>query len=100
MRLTGGSGYEGALGHGGKKDQKQPTLVAALGKKRIVSVSCGRDSTLAVTCCGKLFTCGADDYGHSWALNATGPRGVRGYYKEIYGAGTDPSISHLILARP
>ena len=42
---------------------------------------------------------GADDYGHSWALNATGPRGVRAYYKEIYGAGTDPSISHLILAR-
>ena len=24
---------------------------------------------------------------------------MRAYYKEIYGAGTDPSISHLILAR-
>ena len=42
---------------------------------------------------------GADDNGHSWAHNATGPKGVRAYYKEVFGAGSDPSISHLILAR-
>ena len=42
---------------------------------------------------------GADGEGHQVYFNVTGPRGVRGYYKQVYGAQNDPSINHLILAR-
>lgn len=37
--------------------------------------------------------------GHFESLNLTSSHGVYGYYKQVYGAQSDPSISHLILTR-
>ena len=34
---------------------------------------------------------GADGGGHVMALNVSGPRGVWGYYKQVYGAQGDPT---------
>ena len=49
---------------------------------------------------------GADGYGAQRSFNATGPRGVKGYFKQVYAAtsgyfwaSTDPSVNHLIMAR-
>ena len=42
---------------------------------------------------------GADGGGASLAMNLTGPLGTYGYYKQVYGAGSDPSINHLVITR-
>ena len=42
---------------------------------------------------------GADGGGTYETLNLTASGGVYGYYKQVYGAQGDPSISHLILTR-
>ena len=37
--------------------------------------------------------------GHQSYTNFTGPRGAKGYFKQVYGAQGDPSINHLIIVR-
>ena len=42
---------------------------------------------------------GADGGGYFESFHLDGPRGSHAYYKQVYGAQTDPSISHLIITR-
>ena len=42
---------------------------------------------------------GADGGGAYTSMNLTGPLGTYGYFKEVYGAGGDPSINHLVITR-
>ena len=42
---------------------------------------------------------GADGGGSQLYVNITGPKGVRGYFKQVYGAQGDPSVNHLIVVR-
>ena len=42
---------------------------------------------------------GADGGGSFESFHLDGPRGSHAYYKQVYGAQTDPSISHLIITR-
>ena len=83
-KLTGGSHTADGVG-----DQTAGTLFAAA----ITSPS-SEITGFAVT--GNL---GADGGGHRQYFNVTGPRGVRGYFKQVYGAQSDASVNHLILSR-
>ncbi|KOO29422.1 hypothetical protein Ctob_007133 [Chrysochromulina tobinii] len=42
---------------------------------------------------------GADGGGSFESFHLEGPRGSHAYFKQVYGAQTDPSISHLIITR-
>ena len=83
-KLTDGSQVRDGIG-----DVTAGTLFAAAFTSKTNDIT-----GLAIT--GNL---GADGEGHQVYLNITGPRGVTGYFKQVYGAQDDPSINHLILAR-
>ncbi|XP_023762989.1 PH, RCC1 and FYVE domains-containing protein 1 isoform X1 [Lactuca sativa] len=45
---TWGKGTKGQLGHGDNKDRETPTLVEALSERRVKSVVCGSNATVAI----------------------------------------------------
>lgn len=60
------------------------------------ALSSATSAIQAFTITGDL---GADGHGRTSYATLKGARGVRAYYKQVYGAGGgDPSINHLVLA--
>ena len=67
---TMGAGRDGALGHGGKRNERAPRRVEGIGggsgggaSSVVVSVACGREHTLACTADGSVYSFGSDDFG-------------------------------------
>lgn len=60
---TWGRNSEGQLGHGARKEQKQPTMILTLNDRHIVEVACGSDFTLVVDTSARLWGWGQNDGG-------------------------------------
>lgn len=76
-----GSGAHHGLGHGGRRDEPVPRIVATLARNTVFQVAAGKCFSMALTDDGKLFTWGRGSrgaLGHNNTLDVDLPREVPG----------------------
>jgi len=65
MVYAWGGTKTGAQGTGKKGAEPTPTIVHSLGDENIIQIACGEDFSMFLSASGKVYTCGASDFGQT-----------------------------------